>query len=198
MRTYLFVDLETTGFNARHDHVLEIGAIAVDDDFERVAKFEHIVPVGRENMQGLHPDVLQMHTDNGLLNAVEGAYHMMIEALQERRVTLPAYAYGQAVREFDEWLDRHNFAWGQVIMCGHSIHFDRAFMEAHLPSVMPWFSYRMLDTGALGRFLRKCGAPLKPSPSMPHRALSDCELELAEAQDIYHHCRRAFRSFAAA
>jgi oligoribonuclease len=187
-KRFLFLDLETSGLEVSEHYILEVACIAVDDDFQEatplpVSRFHMLVPLDMQVIQQHMNDFARTtHAGNGLLHA--------LEALTPKPfVVIDAYEYveGMLIR----FLESRGYEKGGVILCGHSIHFDRAFILEDMPRVGEWLSHRMLDIGAIGRFLREqCGIDVGEAPKMPHRALGDVSLELEEAQKI----RRMLRS----
>jgi oligoribonuclease len=194
---YLFCDLETNGLRKLENLVLEIGLIAIDDDFNTLAETSILVAIPPELvMEDVHPTVVEMHTKNGLFEELDAAYRTAEVEHGHERHTQPAHAYLQASNAVQKFLSDAGYEPGQVILCGHSIHFDRGFIQEQLPKFEAWLSHRMMDFGAIGRFLREQAKEwnipfVEPAP-MPHRGLLDARIELAEARNLRETLRSLF------
>ena len=188
--TKLFLDLETSGLRPMLHHVLEVGLVAIDDDYNELGAASILVPVGHQiMMENMDDVVLAMHTENGLLAELAACE----QEVEQRRHTLPAWAYRQATTECAAFLTRHGYPLGEVILCGNSIHFDRAFIEERLPGFGACLSYRMRDFSGIEKFLREdCQVALPASPQLPHRGLADARLELEHARANRSIIRREF------
>ena len=196
---YLFCDLETNGLHRRKNLVLEIGLIAIDDDWNTLAEADILVHIPPSlAMEGVHPTVREMHTKNGLFDELDAAYRAA-QAEGGARHTEPAHAYLQASHTVREFLSDTGYDVGEVILCGHSIHFDRGFIQEQLPAFETWLSHRMMDFGAIGRFLREQAKEwdipfIEPAP-MPHRGLADARIELTEARNLRATLRAVFDAY---
>lgn len=165
---YLVLDLETTGLDPATDQIVEVGAIAVDADLKELARFESPAYFAPSLVAGVTPFVREMHEKNGLWRATSSWSMTPLLPQVDFRLFL--------------WLSSLGATPGSVVLAGHSIHFDQGFLKAQLPETAKLLSHRLMDFGAFARFLVDCGLGLPKCPDMPHRAMADCEIELAEAQ----------------
>lgn len=163
---YLVLDLETTGLDPRKDVILEFGCILVDADLQEISRFQSLVDSLPDQRKLADDFVQHMHTVNGLWDTLESG---------EFEVHYPT----TVEQDFISWFGQH-VARGkpEVVIAGNSIHFDCAFLEQHIPAVLRQLHYRRRDIGQIGMELQECGLPVKWSEP-PHRAMADCELELA-------------------
>jgi len=176
------LDLETTGLDYEYDYVVEVGAIAVNDDYEEVARFHAIVDANREEFRD--PIALDMHEKNGLLAALDRG---------EGRTPI------DVDNELFDWLKSlgPNVGEKSVVLVGRSKHFDLEFCRKDLPRAATLMSHRVDDTGAQLRKAKAAGAVIDiayPHAGVPHRSMPDCENELAEAQAVWRWFRRAAAS----
>ena len=92
--------------------------------------------------------------------------------------------YGPMTRAAVQWLRQHVQA-GQPPMCGNSVHFDRAWVQRHMPELAAWFHRRNIDVSSLRELWAAWGLPPFTKPPVAHRALSDvldCVAELRHYQ----------------
>jgi oligoribonuclease (3'-5' exoribonuclease) len=170
---YVIFDLETTGLDPVLDQILEIGAIAVDDNLRTLDVFRRVVGItdAGEARIAACDFVRDMHTENGLLEEC-------------RQPGAPAEALASLA--FASWLSELGFLPADVAgkeelaqVAGNSVDFDRTFAKHRLPHAARYFSHRYFEISGTARFAERCGL-LRLDADLPHRALADCEAELAE------------------
>lgn len=169
---FLFLDIETTGLDPMTHAIIELGAIAVDRDLREVDRFHSFVGLNKIADEEMSDFSREIHGNSGLLEACRAMRGLTIKDVQE---------------SLETFLAKHFTS--PIVMCGHSIHFDREFLQYDMPKAMRAFSHRIRDTGSIARFMRENGAPVPPEPTeelKPHRSIPDCEWELEEAR----HCAR--------
>lgn len=161
---YVILDLETTGLSTIDDQILEIGAIAITEDLEEVSRFHAVV-----KFNGCCGDeyVQKMHTSNALLA------ECLLSDMDEEQADFELSKYLKSMVS-DE----------KVTLMGNSIHFDQAFLKQRMPFTAGTLHYRLMDIGGFGRWLTLCKLPCSKTLDMPHRAMTDCEIELSEAQQM--------------
>lgn len=176
MKHLLWLDLETTGLDKDNDLILEIGLV-VTEGLDRVMDEESIVI--DHGAVHLHPDVLNMHLENGLL-----------QDIGKRGVT-PAEAYVQATRFIDGWFPNHD---EPIIVGGSGIdRFDIPFIQAAawpLSGISDRFYYGTLDTSGLKRILKTAGITLEARGGATHRAVADAEDSFRLAQALVKRAAR--------
>jgi oligoribonuclease len=172
-RRLAWVDLETSGFTelrkkAVYDHkILEIGIIVTDYDLNPVAKLNLVVNHNLSDVLPLCDDVvLKMHQDNGLFDDVQKS------ALTQEQAEEAAIAF----------LIEHGVGRKHSPLCGNGIHFDREFIEVHLPKLDDHLHYRNLDISAIKEFINTIAPGLEPKKKRAHRAMDDIVESLAEAR----------------
>lgn len=179
MTPLLLVDLETTGLDprARGAGVLELGLRLVDgDDLDVMQSASWVIPYGpayldlmRRNAGDL---VRAMHDASGLWQACAAAYRA------------PASLHPATdVRQWLRMVARDD----DVPLCGSSVHFDRAWLEVHLPAVVKGRTHRLADVSAFRELLLRMGpggqalVASRPRPAEPlHRVDPDLDATLAE------------------
>jgi oligoribonuclease len=170
--TLIVLDLETTGLNPNADDILEVGAIVLDQNERAAGKFSALT----QRWKPFHeiPSVVrEMHTRNGLWAALQ----VMKERGAERTIRHVDWQLSDFLRE-------HGVKEGSGVLVGYSIDFDRRFIRAQMPQTEIMLGHRMRDVSALSKTLKGWGLATPSFPEPPHRALLDCEQELAEYQAI--------------
>lgn len=139
MNPYLFLDTETGGLDPQRHSLLSLGLVA--GDARGIA--EHLEILVRHDTYAV--------TAGGLrVNRIDLPSH------HERSLDPPA-----ALRALDAFLDRRFAAEVPVILVGHNIGFDRAFLGTFLEgqgrSLEPRFSHRSIDTHSVAAALQEAG-----------------------------------------
>lgn len=173
---HLVLDLETTGLHPYSDAILEVGAIAITDELEPVAEFQQVLHCPLFAQKAADVAVQNMHSKNDL----------WIEA------AISAHTTSTVDNLLNEWLDQwYAVDTSSIVLCGFSIHFDLSFIRAQMPMTSARVSYRLMDYGAIARFMIAAGVKIQRAESTAHRALPDCRAELALAQ----HMREVLRGY---
>lgn len=169
----LWLDLETTGTDERLDGIIEAAVIITNPALEELDADEYVVKPTDEQMQRLRDNeyVFNMHSENGLLRAVQDGYGAD-----------PAFTDDQIVR----LLEVHAIQPHRVLIAGSGVaHFDRRFVHHHLPRLDRFLAYPAIDVGVLRRAAEMWLLPLDGYPeaaNKEHRAMADIRLHLAEAR----------------
>ncbi len=165
MTTLVFLDLETTGFHPQTDHILEIGAIAVDDNLQYVSTFNVLMPIP-EGFR-LSKPVHDLHEASGLLHALE---------------TKRLHTLDMAEEDLWRWLQRVNPDMKQIQLAGFSVPFDRAFIAHHMPRIDVALSHRMVDVSSIRTLCKMWKPSFVRAQAASHRAVADCEEAIAELE----------------
>ncbi len=163
-----WVDIETTGLDPEMGSILEVGIIITGDRCEEIARESWIVrPLNAHHLITMPEEAARMHTRSGLMtDCLEGL------------------SLNRAERDIRSWLALYAAGKGGP-MCGSSVHFDRAWLRHHMPSVFSWWGYRNIDISSV-KELTKRWAPQFTTGSYKekkgHRVLSDLEYTIEEAR----------------
>ncbi len=117
------------------------------------------------------PFVQLMHTQNGLWDECAAAPlgTSGVEALVVQFITAHAPDYAGPI-------------------CGSSPHFDKAFLDAHMPAVANLFNHRVFDVSTLKQaWCQRYGEWFETGPQKPaaHRALPDILASIKAAQGVF-------------
>ena len=162
-----WVDLEMTGLNPERDVILELGVMLTNASLEPLGSLHHVVWQPPAALQSMEPVVLEMHRCNGLLDEVPVA----------------GVPVRQAERDAVELMRQHA-APGTAVLCGNSVHTDRAFLARHMPMFERYLHYQHLDVTSVRLFMQGLMPGLEPtkpaSTGRAHRAMDDLKASQAE------------------
>lgn len=171
----VWLDLETTGLNPIDDVILEVGIIITDWDLQELDRKNWIVSQSEENLNSMSLYVRSMHSKNKLLSEIKisGTPQDLVE------------------KQIKEFLRPYQVTGTLFIMGGNSIHFDKNFINKHLPSLGNLFSHQIIDCTSFILLFNVWEPDLPISlPVCPHRALGDLDLCLARMRHYRHWIKR--------
>ena len=153
---FVFIDFETTGLEAEHDRVIEIGAIRYDFDGKELGMFEQLVNPGVEipqfiqNLTGIDTDTVRLHGEIS-----DTAFTRLLEFIGND--TLVAFN-----AEFDK-----AFLHAEVLRAG-LVPPKQEWMCALGTSRRAWPIFRRHSLSTLAKFFSLA--------EQSHRALEDCRI----------------------
>lgn len=171
----VWIDLEMTGLMPEKDKILEIATVLTDNDLNIVEQGPAAVIHQDDSVLTLMNDwVGKQHSKSGLIDEVKLSKISLAKAEQ---MTL-------------EFLKKHCDA-DESPLCGNSICTDRAFMRIHMPQIVDFLHYRMIDVTAVKEIVARWypGNPkAEYTKKDAHRALPD----ILESIDELRHYRKNF------
>lgn len=177
-----WIDLETTGLDARRERILEIAIVITEADLSEVARYERVTDeAGRLVFADLDPIVQVMHTTNDLWGASCAAYTAGGNQIAEVDAAAEAW-----IRRVLELPDVIALSKDRPKMAGSSVHFDREFVREHMPRTYKLFSHRIYDVSSINEFASRA-VPLvhehRPREgTVAHRAMPDILHSIAVAR----------------
>jgi oligoribonuclease len=193
----VLLDMETSGLIPEEHDILEIGAIVLTADLDRIPSlapderdihvFHRLVRIDPQRVRAsAQARVLEMHKDSGLLDDLDAAW-------LERTSKSIEEVEGELVG----WLQNaHAFPARTAVLGGSSVHFDRTFIVRHMPTLDVFLHYRMLDVSAIRECYRRWVDRDFPRRwkaehgESGHRVRGDIENSLAELRFFREQCFR--------
>jgi oligoribonuclease len=162
----IWIDLEMTGLNVDHDHILEIATVVTDSALNILAEGPVLAIYQPESsLSTMDEWNVKHHGQSGLIERVRTS---LIDESSAEKTTL----------EFlEKWVPA-----GKSPMCGNSICQDRRFLWNYMPKLESYFHYRNLDVSTV-KILAQRWAPalmqgLKKNAA--HQALDDIHDSIQE------------------
>lgn len=172
----LWLDLECTGLDHHEDDIIEIGCSITDGELTVMAEFTSLVEPRRSAWNRLFeiPEVVAMHTANGLLGAIsEGMYHDTLPT--------PSQVSAQVIERL-EWSGAKT---GNTWLAGSGVsHYDQRFLLTQMPDVAAFCRFGTVDIGVVRRMHDMfIGTDVSTeNDNKTHRALDDVHCHLAETR----------------
>lgn len=188
----LFLDLECTGTGGEglvpdaDTHLLEIGLVMTDHtpQLKEVDRKNIILPIWPEEVEALHPVVLEMHTKNSLLTDCKALAEGLTPDERPR-----------ILREVDVvlagWMKQFSKK-SHIKLAGSGVsHFDRKFIKRDLKFFNSTLTHYALDIGSTRRQLEIAGVTLPETKFFfkSHRAVEDAALHAQEMRDFFRWAR---------
>lgn len=173
----VWIDLETTGLDCdnhmmgvQKHKILEVGMHITDSNYNIIDEgLSLIIHHDKTALNGLMNDyVLNMHTENGLLDKVETSTVSLYEA-QDLMI---------------KYLKDFNISPQSSPICGNNVGFDKNFLDAQMPNFSGLLHYRKIDVSTLKEIARRQYPEVFKliQKSANHRALDDIKESIQELQ----------------
>lgn len=165
----VWIDLEMTGLDPETELIVEIAAIVTDGSLATMHEGpDLVIGAPEEVLHRMHPRVQQMHRKSGLA-----------EEIRASDLTV-----AQAEAEVLAFVSAHVPA-GVAPLAGNSVHADRAFLRAYMPTLEAHVHYRNVDVSTVKELARRWypdALESAPAKGGGHRALADIRESIAELQ----------------
>jgi oligoribonuclease len=168
---FVWCDLEMTGLDTNTNVIIEMGLVITDAALKPLVEWECAIWHPENVLSNMEPYVHQMHTKNGLL-----------ERVRKSDVSLRS-----AEKEATKLLLQH-CDFGEGILCGNSIHTDRAFITRYMPGFDRALHYRMVDVSSVKILTRAWypNASGRSKTEAEHTVISDLKASIAELSWYQH------------
>ncbi|GIL64900.1 hypothetical protein Vafri_18738 [Volvox africanus] len=163
----VWVDLEMTGLDVERDTIIEVACIITDGDLSN---------------EVLGPDTA-IHADDSVLDAMNEwckEHHGksgLTQRVRESRVTM-----AEAEEALLAFISEHTCE-NMAQLAGSSVHVDRMFMLKHMPRVVAYLNYRIVDVSSIKELARRWFPKAyrsAPRKKLAHTALSDIRESIEE------------------
>ena len=167
----VWLDLETTGLVPQQGRILEVavGFSTLEKPFDLrtrqswVCRFDH----KNEPYLKIAPEVLEMHTQNGLWDECRASPTLVRDVEQ----ALLVYVKDEPELE------------NKPTLAGDCVGFDHSWLKEYMPTLAKRFHYRYYDVSAVKLFCRSLGMERLVRPEMEiHRAMHDVDKSASHAQ----------------
>ena len=135
---YFLVDAEFTGLNTEQDHILEIAYMILDDSFNVLLEKKFLIETSKDILLLMNDYVKDMHSKSGLLDSL-------------KKASLNYYQVEKAIL-YD--LKQHSIQ-KEIYFLGNSIYMDMLFFKKHMPKIVDWMHYRLVDVSSLKVLIQK-------------------------------------------
>jgi oligoribonuclease len=168
----LWLDLETTGTDERHDEIIEVGVALTDRDLNIIEERTWVCfPESTTPLFLMDDVVIDMHVKSGLIGDV-----------------LKAGKRGEVSIEYidnlvSELLFKYNGTRHTPLAGSGVMHFDRRFIKQYMPETDKKLTFWAYDVGVVRRFMRMAGMQTPDNfEGLKHRALDDVHDHINEAK----------------
>ena len=171
----VWVDLEMTGLDTSRHVIVEVAALVTDAQLEILDEgLDLVVHATEDELAEMDDFVLNMHTENGLLDEIRSS-SVSIKEAEDAVLAL---------------IEKHCDPDHPAPLAGNSIATDRSFIREQMPRLDAALHYRMIDVSTIKELSRRWFPRAyynQPEKGLAHRALADI-VESIQELDYYRRC----------
>ena len=149
------------GLDVQNDSILQIACVITDGSLKTVIEGEEIViHQSEEVLAGMNEWCVTHHGASGLTQAVRDS----------------AISLAEAEHTILAFIQRHVNEPGIAQIAGNSVHVDVSFMRQHMPKIIDYAHYRIVDVSTIGELARRWYPKQQhrmPKKKNAHTAMSD-------------------------
>lgn len=169
----IWIDLEMTGLDVDHDHIIEIATVITNSNLEILAEGPVLaIYQPNEVLDGMNSWNVKHHTQSGLIDRVRASH------FDEAR------AEAATLEFLMQWVPA-----GKSPICGNSICQDRRFLWNYMPKLENYFHYRNLDVSTIKILAQRWAPEIAGglNKSAEHKALQDIRDSIDELKYYRQH-----------
>jgi oligoribonuclease len=160
-RFFAWGDLETTDY--KPGFIVEVAFIVTDAKLNELGEFHTLVEAPPKELW--NPETYSFHEEHGLIDALKSGNPRGLDDVER---DLYAFIHEHVGEQPKKERER------SVFLAGNSVHFDKTFLSACVPSVMDLFHYRLFDVSAMRMGMEVAlGQKIELTNNATHRALDD-------------------------
>ena len=168
----VWVDLEMTGLDTSRHVIVEVAALVTDAQLEILDEgLDLVIHATEDELAEMDDFVLNMHTENGLLDEIRSS-SVSIKEAEDAVLAL---------------IEKHCDPDHPAPLAGNSIATDRSFIREQMPRLDAALHYRMIDVSTVKELSRRWFPRAyynQPEKGLAHRALADI-VESIQELDYY-------------
>lgn len=176
MEWLLWIDLETSGLDVNNCYILQIASILTDFNVHELFKLpEMTIKINSEKLDNMDPWCKEQHTQSGLIKKVKESKISLLDVENEIINFLNSKTSDQDI----------------IYIAGNSVHFDKKFIDFHLPKLSKKLSYRIIDVSSIALVCKNLNPRVydkRPVKTYLHTAESD----LLESINEYNFYKQYF------
>lgn len=157
MKKFLFVDLETTGLTPIGCDILEFAMIITDNKLNEIKIFSSPVHVSQYSLDGMNIWCSNTHENSGLIAEVKNCPYTIKDIENKVLDILEGQFNGPE----------------KLVIAGNSVHFDKAFIAAHMPRLNKRLHHRIIDVSSFYESFKIYHGDSVEKSIVTHRALAD-------------------------
>lgn len=156
-----WVDIETTGLNHQKDKILQLAFILSDFHLNTVHDVQTFtLQCNVQSLSQMNDWCIKQHTISGLLDQVKKS-SLTVQDVEKQIIM---------------HLNRVLTVRDTLHLAGNSVHFDKCFIQTHMPTLHSRFTHKIIDVSSIGlvcKHLNPEAYSFRPVKEYKHTAESD-------------------------